>query len=114
MPDITIRGWIALPSTQRFDDAVAVVRLDDVTLVDAKSVRVAQTVIDSIKGERDRIPFTLHVDRDSLRRSSAYSLTAEVRVLRKDKLSDGDLLSTASYPWSVDQTDEAIIVVQRI
>ena len=59
MRKVSIRGWIALPSPQWFDGATAIVGLDDVTLIDALSKRVAETVIEGISGQQDRIPFSL-------------------------------------------------------
>ena len=44
MRKISIRGWIELPSPQSFVGATAIVGLDDVTLIDALSTRIAETV----------------------------------------------------------------------
>jgi len=114
LAEVTIRGMITLPSPQRFDRAVAIVGLDDVTLVDADSTRIAEAVIDPVDGMHARIPFVLTVDASALRASSSYVLAAEIRTTRKDALSRGDFLSTAAHPWSAASHREATIAVQRI
>ena len=85
MSKIIIRGWIQLPSPQSFDGAVAVVGLDDVTLIDALSRRVAETVIAGISGRQGRIPFSLDVHRD-FQASDSYVLAAEIRCSGEQKL----------------------------
>lgn len=114
MPEVTIRGWVTLASPQRFDGAVAIVGLDDVTHVDADSTRVAQVVVEPLNGVHARIPFALTVDTDALRASASYVLAAEIRTSGKDELSRGDYLSTAAHPWSTANDREATIPVQRI
>jgi uncharacterized lipoprotein YbaY len=107
-----IRGWIRLPSPQVFDDAVAIVGLDDVSKIDAPSIRVAEAIIRPIGGLLDRIPFYLTID-PNLRASDSYVLTAEIRCSKKERLSPGDFLATTAFPWSVsDRTDKTIDVSQ--
>lgn len=114
MAEVTIRGWVTLMPPQRFDHAVAIVALDDVTYVDAESTRIAEVVIEPVCGVHARIPFSLRVEASALRASSSYVLTAEIRTLHKDALSRGDFLSTAAHPWSSTSDGEATIAVQRI
>jgi uncharacterized lipoprotein YbaY len=114
MSEVTIRGWVTLAAPEHFDDAVAIVGLDDVTHVDAESTRIAEVVIEPLRGVHARIPFSLSVDANALRASSSFTLTAEIRTTRKEALSRGDFLSTAAHPWSAASDREATIPVQRI
>ena len=114
MAEVTICGWIILQSPEQFDDALAVVALDDVTQIDSKSTRVAEVVIKPLHGVFARIPFSLRVDASAVRASSSYSLVAEIRTKRNEELSRGNFLSTAAHPWSMAGDREATIAVQRI
>jgi uncharacterized lipoprotein YbaY len=110
MGTLTIRGWIRLPSPQPFHDAVAIVGLDDVTRIDAPSVRIAEIIIDPICGLRDRIPFCLTAE-ESLLASGSYVLTAEIRRSGKRALSRGDFLTTAAVPWTVGNHGDKVEVL---
>lgn len=114
LAEVTIRGVIALPSPRRFDRAVAIVDLEDVTLVDDYSKRIAEVVINPLDGVHDRIPFSLTVDAGDLSPASSYALTAEIRMTRSDELSRGDFLSTAAHPWPAASDREVTIMVQQI
>ena len=113
MAGITIRGWIELPAAQSLDGATAIVGLDDVTLIDAPSKRIAETVIAGIRGQHDRIPFSLEVDRD-FRTSDSYVLAAEIRRAGAATLRTGDFLSTVAVPWTVDRTNGVVVPVVRV
>lgn len=113
MRKISIRGWIELPSPQSFDGATAIVGLDDVTLIDALSTRIAATVIKGISGQQDRIPFHLEAQWDFRSRDS-YVLAAEIRGAGRDRPGPGDFLTTVAVPWTVDQTDGNSVPVTRI
>lgn len=113
MRKISIRGWIELPSPQSFDGATAIVGLDDVTLIDALSTRIAATVIKGISGQQDRIPFHLEAQWDFRSRDS-YVLAAEIRGAGRDRPGPGDFLTTVAVPWTVDQTDGNTVPVTRI
>jgi uncharacterized lipoprotein YbaY len=113
MRKVSIHGWIALPSAQWFDGATAIVGLDDVTLIDALSKRVAETVIEGISGRQDRIPFSLEAQWDFRARDS-YVLAAEIRRSGGDRLAPGDFLTTVAVPWTVDLTDGNSVPVTRI
>jgi|SRR6266545_483917 len=113
MSEITIRGWIELPSRLLFDGAVAVVGLDDVTQIDSRSKRVAETVIERICGWQDRIPFNLEARGDFQARNS-YVLAAEIRCAGKKHLGPGDFLTTVAVPWTVDKTDGNLVPITRI
>jgi uncharacterized lipoprotein YbaY len=113
MRKISIRGWIELPSPQSFDDATAIVGLDDVTLIDAVSTRIAETVIEGISGRHDRIPFHLEAQWDFRSRDS-YVLAAEVRRSGRDRPGPRDFLTTVAVPWTVDRTDGNSVPVTRI
>jgi uncharacterized lipoprotein YbaY len=113
MRKISIRGWIELPSPQSFDGATAIVGLDDVTLIDALSTRIAETVIEGISGRQDRIPFHLEAQWDFRSRDS-YVLAAEIRGAGRDRPGPGDFLTTVTVPWTVDQTDGNSVPVTRI
>jgi uncharacterized lipoprotein YbaY len=112
MSKIAIRGWIELPSPQFFDGAIAIVGLDDVTLIDAPSQRLAQTVIEGIHGRQDRIPFSLEVNRN-FQPSGSYVLAAEIRCSGENRLRPGDFLTTVAVPWS-DATEGNVVPVSRI
>jgi uncharacterized lipoprotein YbaY len=113
MRKVSIRGWIQLPSPQRFDGATAIVGLDDVTLIDASSKRIAETVIEGISGRPDRIPFSLQAEWDFRARDS-YVLAAEVRRSGGDRLGPGDFVTTVAVPWTVDRTDGNSVPVTEV
>jgi len=113
MGTMALRGWIQLPSTQVFDGAMAIVGLDDVTLIDSPSRRKAETLIEPVNGSLVRIPFQLDVD-ESLSPRNSYVLTAEVRKLRKDRIQSGDFLTTVAVPWSPGDRGEAVVPVSQI
>ena len=113
MGTFTIHGWIRLPSPQPFDDAVAIVGLDDVSRIDTRSVRIAETVIDPIRGLQERIPFCL-VAEEGLLTSDSYVLSAEIRRSGKRALSPGDFLTTAAFPWTVGDRNVKVIDVSQI
>jgi uncharacterized lipoprotein YbaY len=113
MGKITLRGWIQLPSTQVFEGAVAIVGLDDVTLIDAPSRRIAEAVIESVNGSLHRIPFRLEVE-GSLSTLKRYVLTAEVRTSREERIHPGDFLTTVAVPWTPGDTGDNAVPVSRI
>lgn len=113
MRKVSIRGWIQLPSPQRFDGATAIVGLDDVTLIDARSQRIAETVISGIGGQQDRIPFSLEAQWEFRARGS-YVLAAEIRRSGGDRLAAGDFVTTVAVPWTVERTDNNAVPVTRI
>jgi uncharacterized lipoprotein YbaY len=113
MSKITIRGWIQLPASHLFDGAVAIVGLDDVTRIDAPSIRVAETIIEPICGSRDRIPFCMTSEGDLSARKS-YVLAAEIRCSGEERLRPGDFLTTVAVPWTVGGTHGNIVEVSRI
>ncbi|WP_156435351.1 YbaY family lipoprotein [Bradyrhizobium lablabi] len=113
MRKISIHGWIELPSPQSFDGATATVGLDDVTLIDALSTRIAETVIEGISGRQDRIPFHLEARWDFRARDS-YVLAAEIRRSGRGRAGPGDFLTTVAVPWTVERTDGNSVPVTRI
>ncbi len=113
MGTFIIRGWIMLPSPKQFEHAIAIVGLDDVSKTDAPSIRIAETVIEPISGLVDRIPFRLTLDPDLLG-CDAYVLTAEIRQSRGRRLSPGDFLTTAAFPWAVGDCSDQVIDVSQI
>ena len=113
MREITIRGWIKLPSRQLFDNAIAVVGLDDVTQIDSSSKRVAETIIERICGWQDSIPFSLEAHWDFQSRNS-YVLATEIRCSGEKGLRPGDFLTTVAVPWTVSETDGKLVPVSRI
>jgi uncharacterized lipoprotein YbaY len=113
MASLAIRGVVRLPSPQLFDDAVAIVGLDDVSKIDAPSVRVAETVITSIRGLRDLIPFCL-LSEERLPDSHSYVLTAEIRRSKGRALSPGDFLTTVAFSWTSSDRDDKIVDVSQI
>jgi uncharacterized lipoprotein YbaY len=114
MGAFVIRGWIRMPSPERFDGAVATIGLDDVTMIDAPSVRIAETSIAPVQGLRDRIPFELTVDDGGLQSSNSYILSAEIWRSGKRALSPGDFATTAAYPWRIGDAGEHILDVARV
>jgi uncharacterized lipoprotein YbaY len=113
MIKLTIRGSIQLPSPHRFSGAVAVVGLEDVTMADAPSRRIAETVIEPISGSCDRIPFSIMVEGD-FPASKSYVLAAQIRHSHNEGLRPGDFLTTVAVPWTVGKTDENVVPVRRI
>ncbi|WP_291869132.1 YbaY family lipoprotein [Bradyrhizobium sp.] len=113
MATFTITGWIRLPSSQWLDGATAIVGLDDVSTIDAPSVRIAETVIAPVSGTLDRIPFSLAVPK-RLPTSASYTLSAEIRRSGPGALRRGDFLSTTAIPWTEGDVDGNIIDVRQI
>lgn len=114
MAELIVRGCISLPSPERFEDAVAIVALDDVTYVDAESTRIAGVTIAPLHGVYARIPFSLRIEASLLRASASYTITAEIRTTRKEALLRGDFLTMTAHPWSPENNQIAKISVQRI
>jgi hypothetical protein len=106
----SINGWIRLPAPQLLDGATAIVGIDDVSMIDARSVRVAETVIAPVSGTLDRIPFSLAVP-ESLPRSASYRLSAEIRRSRPEALSRGDFLTTTAVPWTEGKLEGHVVDV---
>jgi len=113
MARFLIHGSIRLPSPQLFRDAIAFVALDDVSMIDAPSVHIAETTIYPIEGLQDRIPYCLVVEKAILVNAS-YVLAAEVRHSAKQPLSKGDFITTASFPWVEGDFGEKIIDVNEV
>lgn len=113
MIKLTIHGAIQLPSPHRFAGAVAVVGLDDVTMMDAPSRRVAETVIEPITGSRDRIPFFIVAEGD-FPAGNSYVLAAQIRHSKEQGLRPGDFLTTVAVPWTIDDTGDNVVPVRRI
>lgn len=114
MPEFmfTIKGSIALPSARLFEDAVAIVGLDDVSRIDLPSVRVAEMVI-PVRGSQHRILFRLTAEDSSLTGDS-FVLSAEIRTSEKNRLRPGDFLTTTAYPWRRDDSGEMLLQVRQI
>lgn len=108
----TIRGWIVLPSPQKFEHAVAIVGLDDVSKIDVPSVRISETAI-KVEGVQHRIPFCLTADEASLAGDS-FVLSAEIRCSEKERLRRGDFLTTAAFPWHRDEKRNMLLEVAQI
>jgi hypothetical protein len=96
-----------------FENAVAIVRLNDVSKIDAPSVCIAESIIDPIHGLRDRIPFSLAPDKKLLA-SHSYVLAAEIRLSGGRPLRPGDFLTTAAFPWTVNDRGDKLIDVSEI
>jgi len=113
MSEIIVRGWIELPGRELLDRAVAIVVLDDVTMIDSPAVRVAETVIEGISGWQDKIPFSLEV-RGELSVRSSYVLSAQIRQFGAKDLRPGDFLTTVAVPWAATETSGNLVPVSRI
>jgi uncharacterized lipoprotein YbaY len=113
MGTFTIRGWITLGSTQWFDDAVAIVGLNDVSRIDSPSVRVVETIIAPIRGLQQRIAFCLMCEEATLTGDS-FVLSAEIRRSDKTRLERGDFLTTAAFPWHRGDRDAPLLEVHQI
>ena len=83
---------VAVSSIARWGDGNC--GLDNVSMIDARSVRIAETVIAPVSGTLDRIPFSLTVT-EPVSKSASYTLSAEIRRSRPGALSRGDFLTTA-------------------
>ncbi|HEV7409515.1 MAG TPA: hypothetical protein VGO01_13605 [Bradyrhizobium sp.] len=113
MATFTITGSIRLPAPQLLDGATAIVGLDNVSMIDARSVRIAETIIAPITGTLDRIPFSLTVT-EPLPRSASYTLSAEIRRSGAAALSRGDFLTTTAFPWTEGALEGNVIDVRQI
>ena len=92
--------------------AVAVVGLDDVGMIDAPSVRVAETTIDVVDGGgADSVRFSVD---EQLLSSNSYVLAAEVRRSSKSRLIRGDFLTTVAFPWTPHHCGEQVLDVVKI
>ncbi|GAA0750361.1 YbaY family lipoprotein [Ideonella azotifigens] len=110
MATITIPGSVRLPGPRRLHDAELIVGLDDVLMLDARAIRVAETRIRSLDGMRETVSFTLRFDETKLKHST-YVLSAEIHQFAHDCLAPGDFLTTASYPWNRDRSHDVEITV---
>ena len=88
-----LRGVILLPSLTDFEASTIVVRLLDVSLIDAPA-RVLAQVVFSFSGRRVRsIPFELPMDGVTLG-SGRATLNAEIRAAGSVSLQIGDWVTT--------------------
>jgi uncharacterized lipoprotein YbaY len=113
MSEVAIDGWIELPAPHAFNDAVAVVGLDDVTYVDAPARRVMETVVAPIIGSQARIPFSMRGDVDVSERRR-YVLAAVIYGSGERRLQPGDFLTTAAHPWTAGAGHDNVLRVSRI
>jgi uncharacterized lipoprotein YbaY len=113
MNTFAITGWIRLSSPQSFEDAVAIVGLDDVTRLDVPSLRVAEAFIDHVNGVMDRISFRLTLP-GCLSKFASYVLSAEIRRSGGSSLRSGDFLTVAAHPWTHGRLDGNVIDVNQI
>jgi uncharacterized lipoprotein YbaY len=93
-----IRGAVVLSTPTPLSGAVVVVRLLDVSLVDAPARVIAETrfvLRDSGGAPTHRIPFVLTIDPTSALGAHA-SLSAEVRLGSGERLQAGDWVTTQS------------------
>lgn len=114
MSDFRIHGRILLPASEQAREGVAIVGLDDVTVIDSLSRRIAEQVIDPLPSRATEIRFSLQVPASLVLDAASYSLAAEIRTSSRKSLSPGDYLSTVSHPWSPGDDAEHLIQVQRI
>lgn len=113
MSKTTISGSIRLPARQSFTNAVAIVGLDDVTLVDAPSRRIAETVIEPVDGSLERIPFRLETQA-TFPAGKAYVLSAEIRRSGETRIGPGDFVTTVAVPWAPGAAGDTDVPVSRI
>lgn len=113
MKEIRIQGIISLARQEMFADATAIVGLDDVTMIDAPSRRIAETIIEHVSGLRDQIPFEL-TTRFEPSASASYALAAEIRLGPRDAPGLADYVSTIACPWAPTDVAPKTILVQRI
>jgi hypothetical protein len=108
-----IQGIISLNEHEVFDDATATVGLDDVTLVDRPSKRVAEVTIEHVHGRIHQIPFVLDWKAD-LEPGAMYVLTAVIRREARTGVAVGDYINTVALPWSTELLGDHIIPVKKI
>lgn len=111
--DFRIRGVIRLAQREMFDDATAIVGLDDVTMIDAPSRRVAEKIIEHVRGLQTEIPFELTA-RFEPSASASYVLSAEIRLGAGDPHGPADHVSTIACPWSPADVGRKTVPVRKI
>lgn len=111
-PAVRITGTIRLERPEIFRDATAVVSLDDVTMLDALSSRIAETRIEHIRGRHAEIPFELDARFEPSQRAS-YVLSAEIREGGAGALRAGDYLSQVACPWTPDDAGGGKVIPVR-
>jgi uncharacterized lipoprotein YbaY len=109
---VPIKGIVRLAAPDVFEDATVIIGLDDVSLIDAPSRRIAERTIEHVRGPRAEIPFRLEVP-SGLSRSSDYVLSAEIHR-SGEALAAGDYLSVAACPWRPGETEDQVIPVRKI
>lgn len=110
MATITIRGSVCLPGPRRLYDAELIVVLNDVLMLDAPAIRVAETRIRPLDGMHETVSFTLSFDETNLKHPTCI-LSAEIHQFAHDRLAPGDFLTTVSYPWNRDRSHDVEITV---
>jgi len=110
MAAITIHGIVRLPGPRRLHDAELIVGLDDVLMLDARATRVAETRIRPLDGLHETLSFTLTFDEMELKHST-FVLSAEIHQFAHRRLAPGDFLTSISYPWNRDQSQDVEITV---
>jgi uncharacterized lipoprotein YbaY len=113
---VLVSGQIILDGTRSFSGVTVYVRLEDVTRVGAPSVTVAEQVIPEVSyraGSRQEVAFDLTGREPDPR--ARYNVRVHVDVDDDGRISQGDYLSTQSYPVLTDgHPDQVTVYVSRV
>lgn len=113
----TLSGKIVFEANSNaFDDAAIHIRVEDVTRADAAAVLVAEKVLQPVSrpaGSTRDLEFQMPVHLPD--QSARYSVRVHVDVDRNGQITQGDFISTQSYPvLTRGQPDSVEIKVREI
>jgi putative lipoprotein len=104
MPPTIITGEVHFePGAPPFAGATVRVRLEDVSLADAKARVLAEEALPGVSRQTPEtapIPFTLQ-PRSALRPSGTYTVRAHVDLNSNDSIDEGDFITTQRFPVRV-------------
>ena len=108
--ELLVTGEILLPAP--LSGATVAVRLQDVSMADARALVVAEQVIRGAEG--DRIPFKLYGTPPDDERAR-YVVAVHIRMHRGSDVRPGDYITTQSYPvLQHGYPDHVTVRVQRV
>ena len=111
---LIVRGVVVLPVNESFCDALILVRLLDVNVIDAPARVVGEKSFLFSGGPVDRIPFELAFEETSA--SARMTLSAEIRTRDPAHLHRGDWVTTRTTNTDMQALKErgAVVSVDRI
>lgn len=114
---MTINGTVIIgPAIPSFQNATAIISLEDVGRVDAGADILQREIIDNIshsEGERDVIEFTL-TSKESDNQHPRYNLRCHVDLSGNRTVDVGDLVTTRRYPVTPGSSERHELIVSVV